>query len=102
VPWGWAEDPGLGNWVSVQRQLKRKLDRGELSEGMTAERAARLTVLGFAWEPKSSADEIENMPAAAAPQKRRPKRSRASRQGAAPKPGPAYAKAVNNGFDQGC
>ena len=29
---------------------KKKLDRGEPCEGMTAERAARLTALGFAWD----------------------------------------------------
>jgi hypothetical protein len=46
---GWAEDPRLGRWVSNQRMLKRKLDRGESSEGMTAERAARLTAIGFVW-----------------------------------------------------
>jgi hypothetical protein len=50
VPQGWAEDPRLATWVNHQRQLKRKLDRGEYSEGMTAERVARLTALGFAWE----------------------------------------------------
>jgi hypothetical protein len=49
VPQGWAEDPRLARWVRTQRVLKRKLDRGEPSEGMTAERAARLTALGFAW-----------------------------------------------------
>jgi hypothetical protein len=49
VPRGWAEDPQLGNWVSMQRHLKRKLDRGEPSEGMTAEWVARLTALGFVW-----------------------------------------------------
>ena len=38
----WAEDPALGKWVNRQRQHKRKLDRGDPSEGMTAERAARL------------------------------------------------------------
>jgi hypothetical protein len=47
---GWAEDPRLGRWVMTQRRGKRKLDRGESSDGMTAERAARLTSLGFAWE----------------------------------------------------
>ena len=51
VPRGWAEDPGLGDWVSKQRMRKRKLDRGEPSEGMTAERAARLTALGLVWDP---------------------------------------------------
>jgi hypothetical protein len=29
VPRRWAEDPRLGNWVSKQRRLKPKLDRGE-------------------------------------------------------------------------
>ena len=52
VPQGWAEDPRLGSWVSNQRTRKRKLDRGEPSEGMTAERAARLTALGFVWDPQ--------------------------------------------------
>ena len=47
APEGWAEDPHLASWVSKQRELKRKHDCGEPSEGMTAERAARLTALGF-------------------------------------------------------
>jgi hypothetical protein len=51
VPMCWAEDPWLGNWVHNQRQLKRKLDRGEPSEGMTAERAAKLTAVGLVWDP---------------------------------------------------
>jgi hypothetical protein len=50
VPKRLAEDPRLGRWVRDQRMLKRKLDRGEPSEGMTAARAARLTALGFAWD----------------------------------------------------
>jgi hypothetical protein len=50
VPHGWAEDPTLGRWVSRQRRLKRKLDRGEPCRGMTAERAAKLAALGFAWQ----------------------------------------------------
>jgi hypothetical protein len=50
VPQSWAEDPRLGTWVSKQRALKRRLDRGEPSEGMTAERVALLTALGFVWE----------------------------------------------------
>ena len=49
VPKFWATDPGLGTWVSKQRTLKGRLDRGEPSEGMTAERAARLTALGLVW-----------------------------------------------------
>jgi hypothetical protein len=51
VPKRWAEDPRLGTWVNTQRHLKRKLDRGEPSNGMTAERAARLTALGLVWDP---------------------------------------------------
>ena len=50
VPNRWAEDPRLGGWVNMQRKLKRKLDRGEPSNGMTAERAAKLEALGLAWE----------------------------------------------------
>jgi hypothetical protein len=49
VPRGWTEDPRLGQWVGNQRARKRKLDRGEPSEGMTAERAAKLEALGFCW-----------------------------------------------------
>jgi hypothetical protein len=49
VPRGWAEDRRLGGWVINQRTLKRKLDRGEPNEGMTAERVARLTALGLVW-----------------------------------------------------
>ena len=48
VPYGWAEDKQLGSWVSKQRTLKHKLDRGEPSQGMTAERVAKLEALGFA------------------------------------------------------
>ena len=51
VPQGWAEDPQLSSWVNDQRTLKRKLDRGEPSDGMTAMRAARLMALGFDWSP---------------------------------------------------
>ena len=53
VPQGWAEEAeesALGSWVNTQRALKRKLDRGEPRKGMTAERATRLTALGFAWD----------------------------------------------------
>ena len=41
VPASWAEDPSLGNWVKNQRTNKRRLDRGEASNGMTTARAAR-------------------------------------------------------------
>ena len=50
MPQGWVEDPRLGRWVNTQRTLKRKLDRGEPSEGMVAERAARLEALGLVWD----------------------------------------------------
>jgi hypothetical protein len=36
-----------------QRNYKRRLDRGEPSQGMTVARAARLTALGFVWEPRA-------------------------------------------------
>ena len=55
VPQGWAEDLPLGSWVSTQRRRKKKLDRGEPSEGMTAARAAKLDALGFAWELSAAA-----------------------------------------------
>jgi hypothetical protein len=51
VPSGWAEDPGLGKWISNQRAYKKVLDRGDPSEGMTAARAAKLEALGLAWAP---------------------------------------------------
>jgi hypothetical protein len=51
VPRRWAEDKPLGTWVKSQRLFKRKLDRGEPSEGMTATRVAKLDKLGFDWAP---------------------------------------------------
>jgi hypothetical protein len=50
VPKRWAEDPRLGKWVDKQRVRKRQLDHGEPTQGMTVERAARLTALGLVWE----------------------------------------------------
>ena len=50
VPRGWVEDPPLGSWVDRQRQLKRKLDRGEACKGMTAAGAVELEALGLEWE----------------------------------------------------
>jgi hypothetical protein len=55
VPQRWAEDLSLGRWASNQRHYKKKLDRGEPSEGMTAARAAKLEALGFAWEAPAAA-----------------------------------------------
>ena len=51
VPQGWADDPPLGGWVTNQRKYKKVLDRGEPSQGMTADRVAKLEALGFAWNP---------------------------------------------------
>jgi hypothetical protein len=47
VPKSWAKDPALGRWVSDQRVLKKKLQMGQPCKGMTAERAAKLTLLGL-------------------------------------------------------
>jgi hypothetical protein len=55
VPQGWAEDPPLGSWVNNQRTLKKALDRGDPSLGMTAARVAKLDKLGFAWELSAAA-----------------------------------------------
>ena len=60
VPVHWAEDPRLGSWAKKQRVHKKKLDRGEDSEGMMAERAravkaskVKLDALGFVcWNPR--------------------------------------------------
>ena len=62
VPQRWVEDPKLAMWVLHQRQGKRKLDRSEPS-GMTAERAARLTSLGFVWKPRTKAAKTPDYPA---------------------------------------
>jgi hypothetical protein len=50
VPYVGSEDSPLGSWVNYQRISKRKLDRGEPSGGMTAERVATLTANGFVWD----------------------------------------------------
>ena len=65
MPRSLPEDSGLANWVSNQRQRKRRLDRGEHSEGMTAERAARLTALGFVWNPRNAEADGKPAPTAA-------------------------------------
>jgi cobalamin biosynthesis protein CobT len=56
VPKRWAEDLTLGEWVNRQRQYKKKLGRGEPSNGMTAARVAKLDTLGFAWELSAAND----------------------------------------------
>jgi hypothetical protein len=43
---------------------KRKLDRGEVSGGMTAARVAKLEVLGFVWELSAAAISIQYSKAA--------------------------------------
>jgi hypothetical protein len=60
VPQRWAEDPRLGIWVTDQQRCKRKLDRGEPSQGMTAERVAKLTALGLTWDPGAAAELAES------------------------------------------
>ena len=50
VPQEWAEDPGLAGWVKNQRACKNMLEKGRTEKGrtgMTAERAAKLTLLGL-------------------------------------------------------
>ena len=49
-----ATDPPLGTWVSTQRSLKKKLDRGEPCGRMTVERVAKLDALGFIWGPEEA------------------------------------------------
>jgi hypothetical protein len=74
VPQGWSEDPRLGRWVTNQRNRKRKLDRDEPSEGMTAARAARLTALGFAWEgTKRSSEDAQSSGSSSSAAKKRPR-----------------------------
>ena len=47
---GWAEDPGLANWVIRQRRCKKNMNRGKPNERMPARRGAKLEMLGFACE----------------------------------------------------
>jgi hypothetical protein len=56
VPWGWAEDPRLGKWISNQRAYKKNMDHGVRNPGMTAARAAKLKALGFVWEGSNTDD----------------------------------------------
>lgn len=51
VPKRWAEGPSLGNWVQLQRHHRRK---GILLPN----RAARLSALGFVWDPDRPALEM--------------------------------------------
>ena len=64
VPCAWAEDPSLARWVKLQRKLKRKLDRGEPSLGMTTARAVQLDALGFVWELSAVVKRLESENAA--------------------------------------
>jgi hypothetical protein len=49
VPRNWAEDPPLGNWLTRQRECKKKLDHGDPNARMTVARVARLEALDFTW-----------------------------------------------------
>jgi hypothetical protein len=74
VPLRWAEDPWLGRWVNQQRTLKRKLDRGEHRDGMTAERAARLMALGLNWDgAKRSSEDAQSAGSASSAPKKQPR-----------------------------
>jgi hypothetical protein len=55
VPRGYPANPQLGEWVSRQRQQKKKYDAYPATSQLTAERVAKLEVLGFAWDPFSAA-----------------------------------------------
>eukprot|EP01047_Picozoa_sp_COSAG01_P018536 COSAG01_NODE_1006_length_12163_cov_237.845669_18_plen_420_part_00 len=55
VPKCWAPDLKLGEWVSTQRVSKKRLDEGEASPGITAERVQRLDELGFEWDRRTAA-----------------------------------------------
>ena len=48
VPRGYPANPQLGEWVSRQRQQKKKYDADPATSQLTAERVARLEALGFA------------------------------------------------------
>ena len=47
-------DPKLGSWRDTQRKYEKRLDAGDLSPVITAERVAKLEVLGFEWSPPNS------------------------------------------------
>ena len=49
VPHRHPADPKLGQWVGTQRQCKKRLDAGNSSPGITAERVAKLEAIGFEW-----------------------------------------------------
>jgi hypothetical protein len=52
----------MGGWIIDQRVLKRKLDRGEptCSGMLTAERAARRTMLGVVWQRLPASMELSS------------------------------------------
>jgi hypothetical protein len=51
VPPAYEQNPGLGAFVIFQRMGKKRLDRGEESPGITAERVEVLDAVGLEWEP---------------------------------------------------
>jgi hypothetical protein len=77
VPVGWAEDPQLAKWVTIQRARARQLDRGGLSKWMTPKRVARLTAHGFLWKERKP--------------KSKPKKSRAKPKGKIHRVDPKFA-----------
>jgi hypothetical protein len=74
VPVRWAEDPRLGTWVKTQRARKKALGRGEPNDGMTAERVAKLTSLGFNWDgTKRSSEDVQSAGSASGSPKKQPR-----------------------------
>lgn len=53
VPSGWAKNPQLASWVSVQRQRKKK-------QKLTSKRISELDALGFDWVAKPNQEGREN------------------------------------------
>jgi hypothetical protein len=49
VPMYWPWNPRLSLWVKHMRQCKKKYDRGEMDDAITAERIAALNAMGFVW-----------------------------------------------------
>ena len=53
VPFRYAENPQLGNWVSTQRKQYKKFQQDPSTSQMTQERIERLESIGFEWNGRS-------------------------------------------------
>ena len=49
VPFKYAENPQLGNWVSYQRKQYKKFQQDPSTSHMTQERIERLESIAFEW-----------------------------------------------------